>query len=52
MKITAERLKKDYAKRRELHKKHERDINSYVYDALGRNRKANLRNKKSSQSPN
>ena len=52
MKVDAERLKRNLAKRKELKKKHDRDINSYIYDALGKNRISNLQNRRTSQNPN
>ena len=52
MKVDAERLKRNLAKRKEQRKRNKRDINSYIYDALGKNRISNMHNRRTSQNPN
>jgi len=52
MEVTVERLKRNLAKRKEQRKRHERDVNCYLYDALGKNRRSNMQNRRTSQNPN
>jgi len=52
VKVDAERLKRNLAKRKEQRKRNKRDINSYIYDALGSNRRAAMQNRRTSQNPN